>query len=353
MLLILPCAGESSRFPGVRPKWLLTQPNGNLMVCDAIRNLDLSAIDKIVLIALQKFTAGNEERIKRAFSSAGISHNVEIFSLNEKTNSQPETVTKYLETLSSDVSFFIKDCDNQFTAVLNPENEIVLANVSSAKRSDVTNKSYCIVNDNLEIISIAEKKIISETFCVGGYSFRSSRQFVESFNEIKHLPDLYVSHVISHMMLNKNAAFFGKTCDGYEDWGTLEDWLSYKSTFKTLFVDIDGVIVKNSSEFFDPMWGETDALHKNVQYLRNIKKDGRTQLVLTTARSSNFRSQTEEQLERIGVEYDHIIFDLLHAKRLIVNDFSNSNPYPSCDSICLERDSDNLNVFDKKIKGGF
>lgn len=353
MLLILPCAGESSRFPGVRPKWLLTQPNGSLMVCDAIKELDLSPVDKIVLIALEKFTVGNEDGIKRAFSNAGISHDVEIFSLKEKTSSQPETVVKYLESLQSDVSFFIKDCDNQFSVGLNSENEIVLANISSAKRSDVTNKSYCIVNDNFEIISIAEKKVISETFCVGGYSFRSSKQFIESFNEIKHLPDLYVSHVISHMMLNKNTVFFGKTCGGYEDWGTLEDWLGYKSTFKTLFIDIDGVIVKNSSEFFAPVWGETDTLHKNVEYLKDIKKDGRTQLILTTARSSRFKSQTEEQLERIGIKYDHIIFDLLHAKRLIVNDFSNSNPYPSCDSICLERDSDNLKVFDKKIKGGF
>ena len=31
MNLILPVAGMSSRFPGVKPKWLLTHPNGNLL----------------------------------------------------------------------------------------------------------------------------------------------------------------------------------------------------------------------------------------------------------------------------------------------------------------------------------
>lgn len=323
------------------------------MVCDSIKKLDVSAVRKIVIIALEKFVQGNESSIKQAFKSAGISHEIEIFSLSEKTKSQPETVAKYLETLTSPTPFFIKDCDNQFSTDISARNEIVLANISSAKRSDVTNKSYCIVNDNLEIISIAEKKVISETFCVGGYSFESSAQFLKSFNEIKHLPDLYVSHVISHMMINDNLTFFGKSCEKYEDWGTLEDWLAYKDTFGTLFVDIDGVIVKNSSEFFSPTWGETLPLVKNVEYLKNLKRDGRTQIILTTARSTKFKSQTEDQLRRIGLEYDHIIFDLLHSKRLIVNDFSNSNPYPSCDSICLERDSDSLKAYNRKIKGEF
>jgi hypothetical protein len=321
------------------------------MVCDAISKLDLTSVDKIVLIALDKFVDGNENGIKSAFKRAGITHDVEIFSLEEKTNSQPETVAKYLETLSNDESFFIKDCDNQFLMKVELSNEIVLSNISSAKRSDVTNKSYCIVNDNLEIISIAEKKIISEMFCVGGYSFKSSKQYLQSFNEIKHLPNLYVSHVISHMMIDKGVSFFGKTCSEYEDWGTLEDWLAYKSTFKTLFADIDGVIVKNSSEFFSPKWGETDPIIKNVEYLKSLKNDGRTQLILTTARSVDFKEQTERQLKKAGVEYDHIIFDLFHSKRLIINDFSNSNPYPSCDSICLERDSENLKAFDQKING--
>jgi len=323
------------------------------MVCDAISKLDLSHVKKIVLIALEKFTSGNEAGIKQSFSNAGISHEVEIFSLSEKTKSQPETVARYLETLASDESIFIKDCDNQFSVEIEPSNEIILANISSAKRSDVTNKSYCIVNGNLEIISIAEKKVISEMFCVGGYSFRSSKQYLESFNKIKHLPDLYVSHVISHMLINKNAIFFGKACSGYEDWGTLEDWLSYKSTFKTIFVDIDGVIVKNSSEFFTPKWGESEPLSKNVEFLRSLKRDDRTQLVLTTARSLAFKSKTEAQLKEIGIEYDHIVFDLFHSKRIIVNDFSSSNPFPSCDAICLERDSDNLKAFNRKIKGDF
>ena len=39
----------------------------------------------------------------------------------------------------------------------------------------------------------------------------------------------------------------------YSDWGTLEDWNKYKSEYKTIFTDLDGVLVENSAEYFEPM----------------------------------------------------------------------------------------------------
>ena len=49
MNVILPVAGKSSRFPNVRPKWLLTNPNGNLMVVDSIIGLGLKDITCLYL----------------------------------------------------------------------------------------------------------------------------------------------------------------------------------------------------------------------------------------------------------------------------------------------------------------
>ena len=41
MKLLLPVAGKSSRFPGLRPKWLLTLPNGQLMIERSLSGLKL------------------------------------------------------------------------------------------------------------------------------------------------------------------------------------------------------------------------------------------------------------------------------------------------------------------------
>ena len=54
MNLILPVAGMSTRFPNVKPKWLLTHPNGNLMIAEAIKGLKLDLFDKIYLISTQQ-----------------------------------------------------------------------------------------------------------------------------------------------------------------------------------------------------------------------------------------------------------------------------------------------------------
>ena len=341
MLLLLPCAGESSRFPGLRPKWMLTQPNGNLMVCDAITKLNLENIKKIVVIALKEHVHDYKNSVKEAFDKLNLSVDVEIFVLEEKTKSQPETVAKYLSTLKNDEAFFIKDCDGQFECKPEPKNEIVTADVSLIKGTNVTSKSFCKFNENGHITTIVEKQVVSRHFCVGGYSFASSEKFLNSYSQISHHENLYVSHVIDHMLLN-DETFANKTCNFYEDWGTLEDWLTYKSTFVTLFVDVDGVLFKNSSEFMHPKWGETSPLSDNVNYIKDLKSSGRVQLILTTARSKKFASITEKQLHDAGIQYDQILYDMLHAKRIIINDHAKSNPPPACQSFSVQRDEDNL-----------
>jgi 2-C-methyl-D-erythritol 4-phosphate cytidylyltransferase len=52
MEIILPCAGLSTRFPNLRPKYLLTDYNGKLMVENALKNF----VNKhnITLIILDK-----------------------------------------------------------------------------------------------------------------------------------------------------------------------------------------------------------------------------------------------------------------------------------------------------------
>ena len=52
--LILPCAGNSSRYPNMRPKWSLTHPNGRLMITQGISGLDLSNFDSICMGALKE-----------------------------------------------------------------------------------------------------------------------------------------------------------------------------------------------------------------------------------------------------------------------------------------------------------
>jgi len=342
VILILPCGGESSRFPGLRPKWLLTQPNGNLMVCDSITKIDLQNIEKIVLIAHKDHLQDKEESLREAFINAGCNKAVEFFHLEKKTKSQPETVSIFLQTLPCDTSFFIKDCDGQFEYTPVPKNEVATSDIINITGSSTTSKSYCKINDDGNITAIVEKQVISRDFCVGGYSFQSSKRFLDSFDKIKHLDNLYVSHVIEHMFLKENASFKAKRCSHYEDWGTVSDWHRYKKTFATLFVDIDGVLFHNASEYFKPRWGESKEIEKNIATIKKLIETERVQVILTTARSKKHAKVTEAQLDAAGIKYEQIIYSMFHAQRIIINDYSKTNPYKSCEAINIKRDSEDL-----------
>ena len=142
------------------------------------------------------------------------------------------------------------------------------------------------------------------------------------------------------MLCGKTFSAF--SVDNFMDWGTLKEWNRFKSTYSTLFVDIDGTLVKNCSEFFKPLWGDSDPIKENIDKINQMYESGRTKVILTTSRSSKSNKQTRNQLERIGLKYHQIIYDLYHAKRIIINDYANSNPYKSCDSINIKRNSNNL-----------
>jgi hypothetical protein len=52
-----------------------------------------------------------------------------------------------------------------------------------------------------------------------------------------------------------------------------------------------------------------------------------------------------DEMKRYNIPYDMLIMGLPHCKRVVINDFANSNPYPACESINLPRNSDNLTEF--------
>ena len=52
--LVITAAGLSSRFEGLKPKWMLTHPKGNWMIVEALKNLDFGGVDKVYLGFLQE-----------------------------------------------------------------------------------------------------------------------------------------------------------------------------------------------------------------------------------------------------------------------------------------------------------
>jgi len=343
MNLIIPAAGRSTRFPGVRPKWMLTHPNGNLMITEAIRNLNLEQVSNIFVVILEEHANMYHciDGLKQAFQNIGTGDKLKIVILPEPTKSQPETVARAIEQAQIVGPILIKDSDNTFRCTVEPKNAVAIFDLNKMKRVNPSNKSYVTLDDNGFINNIVEKQVISSFFSVGGYSFASSGEYRRFYEKLKDRENLYISHIIYEMMLNE-IAFEPIHVAEYEDWGTLHDWDTYKRRFSTIFIDLDGILVQNSGEYFEPFWGTTGAIRENVEVVNALYDSGKVKIVITTTRKEKYRDVTIEQLKREGIKYHTIIFDLPHSKRVIINDYAKSNPYKSCDAINIKRNSADL-----------
>ena len=323
---------------------MLTHPSGKLMLLESISGLNIQDFNKIYVVGLKKhelqykFSGG----LRKAFEEFFPDSELEIILLESPTKSQPETVYQAISLGKIDGAICIKDCDNFFRIKAKPVNFISFCDLEKNPNINASNKSYIEISEHGLINNIVEKKIISPYFCTGAYGFESADLYVKYYDKCKGTEGLYISHIMYSMLLDSRAIIHVESKE-YKDWGTIRDWRDYTSRYKTLFVDIDGVLVKNSSKYFDPTWGQSPGIQENIDCINEHFDSGKCEIILTTARTEDFENETKEQLDRVGIKYHRILFGLMHAKRIVINDFSTTNPYPSCSAVNIERNSKDLN----------
>ena len=344
--LLVPMAGKSTRFPNTRPKWMLSHPGSNrFMGIESITGLNLDFFEKIYFICLKEhedqyqFLNGFETELKKI----GIGSKTEIILLEEETGSQSETVFAAIKKRNITGFVFVKDSDNYFEVNLTDQNnQICYFDLNKKDGINARNKSYLELDTNGIVSNIVEKKIISSNFSVGGYGFSSAEEFCKTYENLKDIEgECYISNIIFEMLL------FGKTFSGtctsnYKDWGTLDDWNKYKETYKTLFVDLDGTLVTNTSHQFPPYIGEGKPLQSNIDYMNKLYSTGRVKIIITTSRPKEYYQKTIDELKDKKIPFDDIVMGLPHAQRILINDFAKSNPYPSCSALNIPRNNDNL-----------
>jgi len=344
--LLVPMAGKSTRFPNTRPKWMLSHPKTNrFMGIESITGINLNFFERIYFICLEEhekhyhFLSGFVNELKKI----GIEDKVEIVFLKEKTYSQSETVFNAINKKNISGFIFVKDSDNYFEVELNNQsNQICYFDLNEKDGINARNKSYLELDTNSVVSNIVEKKIISSNFSVGGYGFSDAKEFCKIYESLKDIEgECYISNIIFEMLL-MGKTFYGTDTLNYKDWGTIEDWNKYKETYKTIFVDLDGTLVANTSHLFPPYVGKGTSLQNNIDYLNKLHYTGRVKIIITTSRPQEYYQETIDELKNKHILYDDIIMGLPHAQRILINDFAKSNPYPSCSALNIPRNSDNL-----------
>ena len=333
----MPCAGLSTRFPNMRPKYLLSDYNNRLMIENAAKNFIGKYNVTIAILKQHNEMFNAENKLREAFGDK-----VNIVVLDEPTSGPADTVyqtimkAKYFFTSVSPM--LIKDCDGFYDTDLVDGNAIYVSKLS--KNPDIRNapaKSYTITNEQGIITSVVEKQIVSNSFCVGGYQFASIGEYVDTFEELKGnaTSEIFVSNIIDYMISN-GAVFNEKEVENFIDVGTADDWFKFNNK-PTYFCDIDGTIVKTKDFHDDPY----EPIQKNVDALLKEQARG-CKLVFVTARKKKYEDYTNKMLTEMGFVNYVLVMETNHSRRVLINDYANSNPFPSAVALNLKRDSDNL-----------
>ena len=334
MEVIIPCAGASSRFPNMRPKYLLTDYANRLMVQSAAENY----IDKyrVTIVILKEHDERYQARkkLEEAFSNK-----VDIVVLDKPTSGPAETVYQAIQRgrINTSDSLLVKDCDGFYKTEQKEGNIIYIAKLSDHPCIRTAGaKSYTLTNDQGIINSVVEKKIVSDHFCVGGYQFETAKSFVDAFEQLTDRSDeIFVSNIVDYM-ISTGTLFFESEVKNFIDVGVADDWFDYNNK-PTYFCDIDGTIIKSKWDYYD----EVEPLWDNVTALLNEKKRG-CKIIFTTSRPEKYRKLTLDILEYLGFTECELIMGVHHTKRILINDYAISNPYPSAVAINIKRDSEDL-----------
>ena len=231
MELIVPAAGLSTRFPGTKPKYLLTDTNNKLMIANAVSpyleqcNVTIGILQKHEQLYDVTTTIKNQ-----------LGNDVNVIILPEVTNGPADTVYQMINLagLSQDNPMLIKDCDSYFEHDIANGNYVCVSNVIDHDiMYKISNKSFVIVNEQNIIQNIIEKSIISNTFCVGGYKFNRISDFLAGYNSLADImkTEFFISHVIQYN-INNGDVFLSNPVTNYVDVGTLQDWKNHNNEYQ-------------------------------------------------------------------------------------------------------------------------
>ncbi len=340
-LMLLTCAGESRRFEGWGPKWRLTHPSGNIMAAEAARPFAEHWQTVVVLAGVDERipSSSSVEAVVEEFSKAGICDALVVV-LETKTAHRMETVRQALSMIngSDDAPLLVRDCDNLVEANILP-GERAISVCDALKFGPINPKELSFLvrrSGNGYVRKIAEDDLVTRWFCSGAYAFARASD-LRKVRKAKTMAD-----ALQEVYIGTTSSYEVRAADTtrYFDWGTGNKWCEFKRSYRTIFLDIDGVLLESSHRTFGKTWRDSKPLMKNCGVVLDLYETGRYHIVLCTSRPEVVRDWTIIRLKRAGVLYDQLIMGLPACGRLLVNDVVEDRFDHTAEAVEVVRDED-------------
>jgi len=260
--------------------------------------------------------------------------------LETPTRGAVETCMAARDIIDTDEPLIVTNCDQRtewdpaafmsMLSALDPDGAVVTHESKDPKHS------YAVLQGpNGTVSRIVEKKVVSSHALVGIHYWKHGRLFVQSAQALLTvLADMgtrecYVSETYNSLIdMGLRITAIGLGPNQYIPLGTPYDVAVYEGKLReysntdkprTLFIDLDGTILKHAHRFSD-IRSSTPALLDGVLAKLNEWDSHGHRIILCTARKEGARALTERQLETLGVPYDQLLMGLTSGPRVVIND---------------------------------
>ena len=199
---------------------------GQINCVKALEGIDLSMFTKIYFVMLYehelKYHIAEKITVARKFNKKLLDTEVIFKFLDVPTSSQAETIYNTIVEYDIKGPIFIKDADNTCTCDGQIKgNTVLVYPLENTPIVDPQHKSYVNVDDQNFVVNIIEKRVVSNLFNCGGYSFTDAALFKTAYEALLGYEDIvnhmYISHIIYWLILNKKVKFRPVEATYYED----------------------------------------------------------------------------------------------------------------------------------------
>jgi len=235
-------------------------------------------------------------------------------------NSDPMVIYNCDQLIDWDATDFLK-----WVKQKQPDAALVLYNSVDPKNSfaDIANG---------RITRLVEKQAISNHALIGFHYWARGEDFVASADRLierfreEGKPECYVSETFNYLN-NATILPYHIADHVYVPLGTPEDVARYVGKVKefktakpkTLFIDIDGTILKHQHTISEVYSNDAAVLPGVVAKLNEWDSQGH-KIILVTARKESTRAITEQQLRQYGIAWDQLVMGVGGGTRILIND---------------------------------
>lgn len=336
MIILIPMAGLATRFAheGILTPKPLIQVAGKPLIQHTMETLGL--VGTYVFVTRRYDNPEDNAALSRKLTELAPGNYHELI-LDHPTRGAVETCMAARNLLDPDEPLIITNCDQRtewdakaFMEMMNladPDGIVVTHESKDPKHSYAKTESPFST-----VTRIAEKQVISSHALVGIHYWKRAELFMQSaemlLGNCTAGREPYVSETYNHLIANGRCVLIHELAPNqYIPLGTPYDVAIYEGKLReysvdkaqTLFVDLDGTILKHVHRYSDLFAAAPILLPGVLDKLNQWDSQGH-RIVLCTARKESARGLTERQLEVLGVPYDTLLMGLTSGGRVLVND---------------------------------